>query len=186
MYGRDLSRKVYGLGDLDFTSLDWTLQVDIANLLAKIGLGANKTNKAILDSQENIGVLLNLLFDHSLCLDQEFLATIKMLVSHGCASMSGQIVRFGRVRSKVDLVNPDQVGSMVSGTQFEGRVARNLEVVADGNIGSLAIENAQSSRWGQACRQTCGDGRESHRAVLSREMRWVVVCCDVYENDTKQ
>jgi len=150
--GRDLSRKVYGLGDLDFTSLDWTLQVDIANLLAKIGLGANKTNKAILDSQENIGVLLNLLFDHSLCLDQEFLAS------------------FGRVRSKVDLVNPDQVGSMVSGTQFEGRVARNLEVVADGNIGSLAIENAQSSRWGQACRQTCGDGRESHRTVLSREI----------------
>jgi len=149
---RDLGRKVYSLGDLDFTSLDGTLQVDIANLLAQIGLGANKANKSILDSQKNISVLLNLLLDYSLSLDQEFLAS------------------FGRVRSKVDLVNPDQVGSMVSGAQFEGRVAGNLEVVADSNIGSLAIENAQSSRWGQACRQTCGDGRESHRTVLSREI----------------
>lgn len=75
---------------------------------------------------------------------------------------------------------------MVSGAQFEGRVAGNLEVVADSNIGSLAIENAQSSRWGQACRQTCGDGRESHRTVLSREILWAVGYGDVCENNTKQ
>jgi hypothetical protein len=79
-YRRNLSRKVNALGDLDHTSLNRALEINIADLLAEVGLGADKTDQTVLDSQKNIGALLNLLLDRSLGLDQEFLATIKMLV----------------------------------------------------------------------------------------------------------
>ena len=75
-------------------------------------------------------------------------------------------VRLGRVGRQINTVDLDKIGSMVSGTELERRIAGNLEVVADGEFGSLAIKNAQSRRWRQAGSQTGGDSRESHRAWI--------------------
>jgi hypothetical protein len=49
-YRRNLSRKVNTLGDLDYTSLNRALEINIADLLAEIGLGADKTDQTVLDS----------------------------------------------------------------------------------------------------------------------------------------
>lgn len=83
--------------------------------------------------------------------------------------MSGVAVRLGRVGSQINLVNLDEVGGVVSRAQLERRVAGNLEIVVDGDVGSLAIENTQSRRWRQAGSQASGDSRESHREGLSRD-----------------
>lgn len=49
-YRGNLSRKVNTLGDLDYTSLNRTFEINIADLLAEVGLGANKTDQSVLDS----------------------------------------------------------------------------------------------------------------------------------------
>lgn len=80
--------------------------------------------------------------------------------------LSGVAIRLGRVGSQVNAVNLDKVGRVVSRAKLKRRVARNLQVVADGDVGSLAIENAEGRRRCQAGSQAGGDGRESHRAKL--------------------
>jgi hypothetical protein len=80
--------------------------------------------------------------------------------------LSGVAIRLRRVGSQVNAVNLDKVGRVVSGAKLKRGIARNLQVVADGDIGSLAIENAESRRRCQAGSQAGGNGRESHRAKL--------------------
>ncbi|KAI6769139.1 hypothetical protein HG531_010243 [Fusarium graminearum] len=60
---RNLSRKVYGLNNLDLALFDGTLEVNVTNLLAEIGLGADEADETILDSQENVSALFNLLLN---------------------------------------------------------------------------------------------------------------------------
>ncbi|CAF3537505.1 unnamed protein product [Fusarium graminearum] len=62
-YRRNLSRKVYGLNNLDLALFDGTLEVNVTNLLAEIGLGADEADETILDSQENVSALFNLLLN---------------------------------------------------------------------------------------------------------------------------
>lgn len=80
--------------------------------------------------------------------------------------MSGVAVRLGRVGGQINTIDLDKVGRVVAGAELERRITGDLEVVADGKFGSLAIENAQSRRWRQAGSQTGGNGRESHSAWL--------------------
>lgn len=80
-YGRDLARKINGLGDLQISSLEGALEVNLANLLAEVGLCANETDETVLDGQENIGALLNSLLDCSLGVDNELVATMTRSVS---------------------------------------------------------------------------------------------------------
>lgn len=122
---RDLVRKVHGLGDLEVASFDGAFKIDVSNLLAEIGLGADESDEAVFDRQKNIGALINLLLDASLGLDNELLSSL-----------------WG-VGRKVDLVNLDEVSRVISRAELERRVSGNLEVVVHDNAGSLAIENAQ-------------------------------------------
>jgi hypothetical protein len=85
--------------------------------------------------------------------------------------VSGVAVRLGRVGRQVNTIDLDKIGCMVSRAKLERRIAGDLEVVADGEFGSLAIENAQSCRWRQAGSQAGGDSRESHGT-------WIVAVFD--------
>lgn len=49
-YGWDLLRDVDGLGDGQLALLDRTLEIDVLDLLAQAGLGADEANQAILDN----------------------------------------------------------------------------------------------------------------------------------------
>lgn len=79
-YRRDLGRQVNILRNLHLASLQRALEVDVANLLAQIRLSANKSDKAVLDSQQDVGALLDPLLDLALCVDDQLLATINRLV----------------------------------------------------------------------------------------------------------
>lgn len=55
----NLLGKLNGLGDGDVTLLNGALDVDVVNLLAEVGLGANKTDQAVLDLESDVGALLD-------------------------------------------------------------------------------------------------------------------------------
>lgn len=70
-YGRDLRRKIDALGNLQISSLEGALEVNLADLLAEIGLCANETDEAVLHGQQNICTLLDGLLDSSLGVDNK-------------------------------------------------------------------------------------------------------------------
>lgn len=80
-YGRNLLGEVNGLGDLNDTSLDGALEVDVADLLAEVGLGADQANEAILDGKEDVGVLFDSGLDLALGLDDELMATVDSMLA---------------------------------------------------------------------------------------------------------
>jgi hypothetical protein len=48
-YGGDLIGEVNGLGNLEVAGLDRALKVDVSDLLAEVGLGANEADESVLD-----------------------------------------------------------------------------------------------------------------------------------------
>lgn len=79
-YIRDLLRQLDGLGDGQSTVFDGALHVDVLDLLAQIGLCADKANQAVLDLECDIGAFLDGLAQGTGCLDNEVLATISSQV----------------------------------------------------------------------------------------------------------
>lgn len=74
-YVGDLLGQLNGLGDSKRAILDGTLHVDILDLLAQIGLGADKTDQAVLDLQRDVCALFDGLAQGAGCLDNEVLST---------------------------------------------------------------------------------------------------------------
>jgi hypothetical protein len=77
-YGRNLGRKIHALDQGQLALLDGTLEVDVADLLAQVGLGADKANQAVLDRQQHVCALLDSLIHDAAGLDDEFLATVSL------------------------------------------------------------------------------------------------------------
>lgn len=48
-YGGDFIGEVNGLGNLEVAGLDRALEVDVSDLLAEIGLGADEADESVLD-----------------------------------------------------------------------------------------------------------------------------------------
>lgn len=80
-YRRDLSGQLDRLGELELTGLEGALEVDVANLLAQVGLCGDEADEAVLDDEQDVGALLDGLLDDALGLDDELLATICVSVS---------------------------------------------------------------------------------------------------------
>jgi hypothetical protein len=80
---RDLLGKFDSLRDDSVAGLNRALQVDLANLFAQISPGLDQSDETVLDNQVDICPLFDRLLDSSVCLDDEFLATvIKLQVSN--------------------------------------------------------------------------------------------------------
>ena len=73
---RNLGGQVDALCDLHLTGLERALEIDVANLLAQVGLGGDEPDEAVLDRQLDVCALLDRLLDHPLRLDDELFATI--------------------------------------------------------------------------------------------------------------
>lgn len=67
----DLLGQIDTFGEGQSTSLDGALLINILDLLAKVCLGADKTNQAILDLQHNVCALLDGLGDGARGVDDE-------------------------------------------------------------------------------------------------------------------
>ena len=75
-YRRNLGRKGDGLRDREIPLLYRALEVDVRDLLAKIGGRADKANKAVLDLEKDVGPLLDVLRRVAGGLDDKLLAAI--------------------------------------------------------------------------------------------------------------
>ena len=163
-YGRDLLWQVNGLGDLNDTSLDGALEVDVADLLAEVGLGADQANEAVLDSEEDVGILLDSGLDLTLGLDDELMTTVdSVLAGSSSANGSGSSIRLGGVRGEVDPLNLDEVLGVVSWAELERRIAGDVEIIVGSKIGGIPVEDVQGGCRGQAGSEARSDGREPHR-----------------------
>lgn len=58
-YVGNLLGKLDGLGDSQRPRVDGALHVDVLNLLAQVGLGADKTDQTVLDLQGDVGALFD-------------------------------------------------------------------------------------------------------------------------------
>lgn len=74
-YGRNLSRQADGLGDAQLALLYGAFQIDVADLLAEVRLGADETDEAVLDLKKDVCTLLDVFLDSAGSLDHEILAT---------------------------------------------------------------------------------------------------------------
>lgn len=74
-YVGDLLGQLDGLGDSQRAIFDGALHVDILDLLAQIGLGADKTDQAVLDLQSDVCAFFDGLAQGAGCLYNEVLST---------------------------------------------------------------------------------------------------------------
>lgn len=74
-YVGDFLGKLDGLGDSQRARVDRALHVDVLDLLAQIGLGADKTNQTVLDLKRDVCALFDGLGQGAGCLDNKVLST---------------------------------------------------------------------------------------------------------------
>lgn len=175
-HGWDNARKVNTLGDLHGARLKWALQVNVRDLIAKVGLHADESNKTILDGDLDVCSLRDGLLNLALGLDHELLATVLLLVNRRLAK-SLRDIRLGRVRRKVDALNCNQILVMRTRAKCKGRLAWNLVVVVDGEIESVPALEAHRRRRPSQSREAgeAGEERESHSGGWGESMLLSVV-----------
>lgn len=88
-YRRNLLRYLDRLGDRQIALLDGALQVDILDLFAQIGFGADESNQTILDDKVDVGSFRDWFKDGSCSLDNQLRAAIHdySLVIHNWISI---------------------------------------------------------------------------------------------------
>lgn len=85
-YGRNFLGKVDRLGNITLSRLERTLQVDVANLLAKIGGGGQQPDETVFNTQFDVGSGFDFLLKVTLGLDEKLLAAIVKDVSTFCSA----------------------------------------------------------------------------------------------------
>lgn len=85
-YGRNFLWKVDRLGNITLSRLERTLQVDVANLLAKIGGGGQQPDETVFNTQFDVGSGFDLLLKVTLGLDEKLLAAVVKDVSTFCSA----------------------------------------------------------------------------------------------------
>lgn len=75
-YGGNLLGQLDSLGNDSVTGLNGTFDVDLAHLLAQIGLGREQLDEAVLNNQADVCTFFDGLLYSSVGLDDEFLATV--------------------------------------------------------------------------------------------------------------
>jgi hypothetical protein len=75
-YRRDLAGEFDGLAQHQVAGLDGALEVDVLDLLAQVGGGAEQLDEAVLDLELDVGALLDGLLHLSNSADEEFRATV--------------------------------------------------------------------------------------------------------------
>ncbi|POR39468.1 Uncharacterized protein TPAR_00335 [Tolypocladium paradoxum] len=139
------------LGDLHVASFDGAFEVDVADLLAEVRLGRNKSDEAVLDCNFDVGPLLDGLLDSPARLDDQLLA-------------SGR-----RVGHEIHPLDCDDVAVMLDVAVLQGTLSGDLEVLVGDDIGGVAVEDAQRRRRCQAGGQA-GD-RKPHRVDVETVWR---------------
>jgi len=138
----DLLGEVDRLGDRDNALLNRTLEVDVLDLLAQVRLGVHQPDQTILDLKVDVCALVDGLVDGSDSLDNQLGAS------------------FWGIRAQVDALDADDIIVALLVTVFEGRLARDIEVVLN-----HALVIAKNAEAGCRC-ETEGqgnDGGEPHR-----------------------
>jgi len=148
--GRNLGRKLDRLSNAQGTLLDGALEVNVLDLFAQVRLGADKTNEAVLDLQQDVGALLDGLLDSSGSLNNKLLASLR------------------GVRGEVDALNLDDIVVVGLGAKLQGRVAGDLEVVLDDD-GLVSLNQDAGTDRREAGGEEGDDGRgEPHCEQRSR------------------
>jgi hypothetical protein len=75
-YGRNLAGELDGLAKHQVAGLDGALEVDILDLLAQVGGGAEQLDETVLDLELDVGALLDGLLHLPDSTDDKFRATI--------------------------------------------------------------------------------------------------------------
>ena len=78
--------------------------------------------------------------------------------------LSGVSIRLGRVGEQVNALDLNEISTVLSGAQLQGRLAGDLEVFVHNDV-CVAIKDAEGRGRRQASREAGGESRESHREI---------------------